>query len=142
VPSVALLITDTGAFPYLICVSELQSQFVICDLRRPRYGNAFFALAHTFILRSEDRITIALALFLPIVLFVAVAITLVALPIFLAIAIALAAFALALFLAIALFVGVACWRSLISVLVLILTLVSTGRGRQIRLASKIPFYLL
>ncbi len=35
-----------------------------------------------------------------------------------------------------------CWRSSISVLVLILMLVSTGRGRQIRLASKIPFYLL
>ena len=35
-----------------------------------------------------------------------------------------------------------CWRISISVLVLILTLVSTGRGRRIRLASKIPFYLL
>ncbi len=35
-----------------------------------------------------------------------------------------------------------CWRSSISVLVLILTLVSTSRGRRIRLASKIPFYLL
>jgi len=35
-----------------------------------------------------------------------------------------------------------CWKSSISVLVLILTLVSTGRGRRIRLASKIPFYLL
>ena len=35
-----------------------------------------------------------------------------------------------------------CWRSSISVLILILTLVSTGRGRQIHLASKIPFYLL
>ena len=35
-----------------------------------------------------------------------------------------------------------CWRSSISVLVLILMLVSTGRGRRIRLASKIPFYLL
>jgi len=38
--------------------------------------------------------------------------------------------------------GVECWRSSISVLVLILTLVSTGRGRQNHLASKIPFYLL
>ena len=66
----------------------------------------FFALAHTFILRSEDRITIALALILAIALFVAIAMTLVALPILLAIAIALAACALALFLAIALFVGV------------------------------------
>jgi len=35
-----------------------------------------------------------------------------------------------------------CWRSSISVLVIVLMLVSTGRGRQIRLASKIPFYLL
>ena len=35
-----------------------------------------------------------------------------------------------------------CWRSSISVLILILMLVSTGRGRQIHLASKIPFYLL
>jgi len=35
-----------------------------------------------------------------------------------------------------------CWRSSLSVLVLILTLVSTGRGRRIRLASIIPFYLL
>jgi hypothetical protein len=34
------------------------------------------------------------------------------------------------------------WKSLISVLVLILTLVSTGWGCRIRLASKIPFYLL
>ena len=35
-----------------------------------------------------------------------------------------------------------CWRSSISVLVLILTLVSTGQGCRIHLASKIPFYLL
>ena len=35
-----------------------------------------------------------------------------------------------------------CWRSSLSVLVLILTLVSTGRGCRICLASKIPFYLL
>ncbi len=35
-----------------------------------------------------------------------------------------------------------CWRSLISVLVLILTLVSTGRGCRIHLASKNPSYLL
>ena len=32
-----------------------------------------------------------------------------------------------------------CWRSSISVLVLILMLVSTGRGRRIHLARKIPF---
>ena len=38
--------------------------------------------------------------------------------------------------------GGICWRSSISVLVLILTLVFTGRGCRIRLASKIPFYLL
>ncbi len=35
-----------------------------------------------------------------------------------------------------------CWRSSIFVLVLILTLVSTRRGRRIHIASKIPFYLL
>ena len=35
-----------------------------------------------------------------------------------------------------------CWRSSISVLILILLLVSTGRGCRIHLASKIPFYLL
>jgi hypothetical protein len=81
---------DTGAFPYLICVCGSQSQ--ICDLwfAAAQIWERFFALAHTFILRSEDRITIALALFLAIALFVAVAITLVALPIFLAIAIAIA----------------------------------------------------
>ena len=39
-------------------------------------------------------------------------------------------------------VGGGCWRSSIFVLVLILTLVSIGRGRQIHLASKISFYLL
>jgi DNA-binding XRE family transcriptional regulator len=38
--------------------------------------------------------------------------------------------------------GGICWRSSISVLILILTLVPTGRGHRIRLASKIPFYLL
>ncbi len=34
------------------------------------------------------------------------------------------------------------WRNSVSVLVLILMLMSTGRGCQIHLASKIPFYLL